>query len=841
MSLDTVTSKLWAKSGPPFSSRPQLLLTHAVVSGVVAQIIYREYLCDGIKKKLRKALHLSDHETECVIGYSASLHDIGKAEFSFQSQAPNLAKAAGIDMNEIVKPNVRHEKTGRDALNAIWKDKPLRMRKLFTGVVGAHHQDHAGVSGFWQGNKWSGYQAEIENAMRERFLGDINVQSFDKIQRGFISAELLGLTILSDWIASSDIFSDADDWINRSDAEEIIRKRTAKFLAESHLKPVSANWPTSFDGLWSKIIKGSKRPLQASVENILNNSDGKKVSLILIEAPMGEGKTEAGLFAATRMAKQWEKDGVYMALPTAATSTQMVGRVQEMLNANGVNEKARLLHSMAWLSQPNFFSGNSAAETWLKPSNRSLLGQFAVGTIDQAMLAATAVNYGVMRLMGIGNKALLIDEIHAYDAFMDKIIVNLLKWCKALDTPVVLLSATLPPRLKEKLLAPYASQSFSSGYPLITCVYDDGSVLEEVVPETSHKMVAEIELRPFLQDKKAIAEMVVRDMKNGGNACVIMNTIEEAKDVYREIKKLTGDTFLFHSRYLSKDRSKIESRCFEFFGKDKSHRPKCMILVATQVIEQSLDVDFDRIYTAVAPIDLVIQRLGRLFRHDETPRPEHMKTPKMIILTPDHWGKDLASSYVYPECLLRSAVRVLSGKKAICVPEDIEPLVAAGYDPDSAPVSEAEKWAEKVFADSAKESAGCAVLLSEPQDEFTPFQTQFLRDEDSESIAIQTRLGPPSLRVALVDTGLYKRLESKAVTRDGEKVCVVNDEKTAEVIMLQSVSLPKRMVGGQAESYGLLGGGLISGTRIYPAENGKCQIPGGKTIAADPEYGVCVE
>ncbi|MFR6378830.1 MAG: DEAD/DEAH box helicase [Evtepia sp.] len=178
--------------------------------------------------------------------------------------------------------------------------------------------------------------------------------------------------------------------------------------------------------------------------------------MVLIEAPMGEGKTEAGIYAALQMARQWKKHGFYVGLPTSATSNQMVGRMREFLALHGLEDTVRLLHSMAWLvdedlPEMQFDTEEKAyAARWLLPVRRGLLAPYAVGTVDQAMMAVLMVKYGVLRLLGLAQKTLVIDELHSYDVYMSELIERLLEWCKALEIPVVMLSRRCRRRKKRR-------------------------------------------------------------------------------------------------------------------------------------------------------------------------------------------------------------------------------------------------------------------------------------------------------------------------------------------------------------------------------------------------------
>ena len=684
--------------------------------------------------------------------------------------------------------------------------------------------------------------------MREQFLGGAEkaLPLIDKPRQGMIAALLLGLMILSDWIASGTAFSDAEDWVHQADASAMIEAKAKDFLIRSELKPLRSTWPDSFCGLWPNIPPEGRRPLQTEIETIL--TERPDTQFVLIEAPMGEGKTEAGVYAALRMARRWGKDGLYVALPTAATSNQMVGRIRSLLDMHGLEETVRLLHSMAWLEksdEPNSADERDAVSEWLSPVKRGLLGQYAVGTVDQAMLAAMNVKYGVLRLIGLSNKALVIDEIHSYDAYMSEIIERLLEWCKALEIPVVMLSATLPPEKKGKLLAAYTAQPLSGDYPLITTIDPSGTVTERRIGQTSHRLEVSISLSDALGDAERIAALAAAQTETGGCLCVLMNTVREAQAVYSALRRqYDSDLLLFHAQFPVGQRAELEEACIRRYGKDKSRRPKRSILVATQVVEQSLDVDFDRMLTAIAPVDLLLQRMGRVFRHEDTPRPPGCKGAAVIVLVPAKNGGFGPSGFVYPDCLLRSAIRVLEKRPFIRIPEDLAPLVREGYDPSLAPEEEVREWQEKLLRDQVEAGASRQYLLRAPDkvysalDELVPFED----DAEAYQLAARTRLGEPTVRLALLPPRETERLRPFLRTENGRRVAAVGDRELAEDVMRWSVSVRISRLGGDLSGFSdIYGAKLLTGLRILPTEDGCCRTAKGKTIRFDPELGLLIE
>lgn len=825
----------WGKT-TPFQS----VYTHGIVSGIVGKALLLEYFPEGIRSFLIEQTDTDLEQLVSILSYLISLHDIGKLTYQFQSADDILIPAmdaAGLKPAVTLNCIFRHEKTSARIMRGIWASDSINERQFgdYAEILAAHHQGKTGEAAPLS-DSWIRYHQEYENAMRTVFLAGKKpvFPTIKRENRGAVQAVLLGLLILSDWISSSDSFADAESWREEGRLEEVAAVTTHQFLKNSGMQNHGVIPSETFCKTWPNIPIGGERELQKQTEILF--SDDKRVLLTLIEAPMGEGKTEAGVFAALRMAKLWKKQGFYVALPTSATSNQMVGRVRKLLQEHHLEDTVRLMHAMAWMFDSGFSAEGKIHEeesetikSWTIPKRRSLLVPYAVGTVDQAMMAAMFIKYGVLRLIGLSGKALIIDEVHAYDTYMTTILKELLIWCKALRIPVVLLSATLPLQKKSELLSVYGGSIDDDSYPAITAVDEKGKTSILPITKTTKQQTFAIELIPDLNHPERIAELAVDRTAGGGCTCVLMNTVRQAQEVYSEIKRkeFEGDLLLFHSRFLACDRDEIEKRCLRLFGKDKKDRPQKAILVATQVVEQSLDVDFDYMISAIAPIDLLLQRMGRVHRHSDTIRPACMSTPKITVLIPgkEHFGSD---RFVYPECLLRQTARLLSERNSIHIPEDMHELVQQGYSEKYVPQEELNQWTEHLMDENLRASSAQMYLLGSPEKKLAALHRQDGFDdlESNSYLSAKTRLSEPSVRVALLNDEWYMKLSEsnvafKTITR-----------KTAMYVMSHSVSLTERSVRNNLRQGvpRLIGGGLLSGVIMIPAEN-NCLI-------ADNELGV---
>ena len=837
----------WAKS-EPFQS----IITHSVVSGRVAQELYDKFLSAGTQVQFETTLQMNGEEIRDFIGYLVSLHDIGKLELSFQAKNPTIKEI--IDQSfcddEVIAHGIRHEKTGEKCIRSIWQiyEEDRISSWTFSKIIGSHHQGKEGKARFRKASVWYDLQRELEEYMRKFFLSEyVHLPKFDHDQQGIVSVILLGIMIMADWISSGSFFSDAEEWIKSTNVDHLIRTKTLDFLRRSSIIPNEIIWASDFSGVWPNIPVNGLRPLQIEVERLFHENDAF-YDILLIEAPMGEGKTEAGMYAALQMARAARKDGFYVALPTAATSNQMVFRIRDLLAMHGFSDRIRLLHSMAWLSDGEEINSSDEADEavkWLAPTRRALLGQFAVGTIDQVMLAVTNIKYGVLRLLGLSNKVLLIDEVHSYDAYMNEIIVHLLRWCKALKIPVVMLSATLPPEAKARLLAPYTKTIQSTDYPVLTAVRTDGSIVEKKISGTSHRLNVSICLCNMLGNPTAIAAMAVEKVKEGGCLCVLLNTVREAQEVYQEIDKIyDGQLILFHSQFPAEKRNEIEKECIRIYGKDKQNRQERSILVATQVVEQSLDVDFDMMITAVAPIDLIIQRMGRIFRHEDTPRPSTVSYPSQWILIPEKEGDFAASSYVYPQCLLRRTIDILATMNEVHIPEDVATLVKKGYDSTLVPENELKDWIENLVKDQVEAATSHQYLINSPEKLFSPLDGMFQYEDDDECgyLSAKTRLGEPTVKIALLEEDELERLEKYLYEKKKKKHIRIKNKTLAKKKKKKSVSVRTERLGkgGDVSEY-INGDGLLSGVRIYSSRDSICYLKNGRSICFDPKLGLLIK
>ncbi|RKN11000.1 CRISPR-associated endonuclease Cas3'' [Streptomyces radicis] len=479
--------------------------------------------------------------------------------------------------------------------------------------------------------------------------------------------------------------------------------------------------------------------------------------LLLVTAPTGDGKTEAALFAASVLGRAADARGLYFALPTMATADGMFPRVRDYAAKALSGERAlTLLHSMAWLSPvyvdkaiehqevlgpedelDEISSSHSTvveSDGWLRGAKRPLLASLGAGTIDQALAAMLPLTHNALRLFGLSEKVFILDEAHAYGPWMQQHLVRLLEWLGAMKAPVILLSATLTGRTAGSLVSAYRRGAGFRDRP--ECephypgwLYADsrtGLVTEPRLTGTLRERTLEVDLRPVAWDvaegpgstvadggrRAALRDVLEPVAVEGGTALVCCTTVGEAQRTYRDLCEAFPELAsraigirLLHSRFPAGERQRISEACELAYGKpgkketadgqdspSEGVRPPS-ILVATQVVEQSLDLDFDMVVSDLAPLAQLLQRAGRGCRHTrgKVGRPAWLadeRRPRLVVLAPtgvaNAEGIPRSMAAVYDPSLLVRTVTLLEGLPGgeIAIPRDVQHLIDDVYADD---------------------------------------------------------------------------------------------------------------------------------------------------------------
>lgn len=747
------------------------LWRHMADSGAVAGRLWDEWVPEGVKGLISAGLPERDADGERLVRFLATAHDIGKATPAFACQVDGLAAVMagrGLAMRQAKAYGPGRGRLAPHGLaGQLLLEEWLEERYGFVGreagqfavVLGGHHgvppevaaidalrgQPHLlrgeGAEGLWREVQFELLDACAEFAgVSERLADWQRVRLPQPVQ-----VLLSGLVIVADWIASSpDLFPyDPDSWQRGAEGDRLERAWAGLDL----LPPWQPDEPKLtaeelFAARFELPPHARIRPVQAEAVRLAREMPTP--GLLVIEAPMGEGKTEAALAAAEILAARSGAGGVLIALPTRATSDAMFVRLLKWLNhlptEDGANGRlsVALAHAKAGLQEdwrgmlragkrtiaavdPESAANSTTrqgghadapaelhAHRWLSGSKRRLLASFAVGTVDQVLFAALKARHLALRHLALAGKVVVIDEVHAYDAYMNRYLDRALEWLAAYRVPVVLLSATLPAERRRELVEAYTGAlpddlpgPEDDAYPLL-CAAAPGTDTLTAFPSAASDRRTEVLLEPLDDDLDALADRLTAELTDGGCALVVRNTVArvlEAADLLRERFGAEAVT-VAHSRFLAVDRAAKDADLRDRFGPDGTTRPAGPhIVVASQVVEQSLDIDFDLLVTDLAPIDLLLQRIGRLHRHPRT-RPARLAQARCLVTGVTDWAAEppmpaKGSVKVYQgEHTLYRALAVLrphlTTGTPVVLPDDIGRLVQAGY---ASSAAGPESWA----------------------------------------------------------------------------------------------------------------------------------------------------
>jgi len=817
---------LWAKSGDD-AWHP--LLAHMLDAAAAAhEILLREPA--STRQLCARDFNLVEMAALPWIYGLGGLHDLGKASPAFQSRWPPGAardRAVGLTWSLMNPPeNVPHGLITQWALDVIlaeWGWMPHAAAKV-ADAVGCHHGFRATgtLLDLWPretGNRpWDEVRRELVRIIFETVgaalppppIADLSADAFMR---------LAGLTSFADWIASSLPFTPLEEPIAYyAQTRERVR-RTLTAIGWHARTPLMVT-PAPFDETFAYLGTGDRpfraRPLQTAVAELLE--DVTAPLLLVIEAPMGEGKTEAAFYAHLRLQAALGHRGMYVALPTKATGNMMFTRALEFLRALGVSRPIdlQLLHGAALLNeeyQGIRIHGNTlrdvedtvGAAEWFGHRKRGLLSEYGVGTVDQALFSVLNTSHQFVRLWGLGNRTVIIDEVHAYDTYTSGLIQALVRWLHSLGSSVIVMSATLPAAKRVELLQTFDGTEGSPGpYPRVTRVLNGDTEIRSFVARPQ----PELTLRPARPDVSELAALARALADPGGCVACLVNTVDRAQNLYRQLMGSGIPLHLFHARFAAEDRQRIEVEIARLFGRNPTARPERAILIATQVVEQSVDLDFDVMITDLAPVDLVLQRAGRLHRHDRpvAARRGHL-TPVLYVagLTETDDPPVLGAPYyfdaVYDRYVLLRTWAALRRTRCLILPGDIDRYVQIVYGAEDLtqglPVG-----VQAMFADAKREldaamardeSDAEAVSIGSPDDRTWETPTDLRRREEDESgyfLMAVTRKGRPSATVI----PLYAVPGGYALDREGLERVQLDQPPSLEDairIYLRSISVSR--------------------------------------------------
>lgn len=854
------TKALWAKKrvidGLPYWLP---LLTHLKDTEKVIVQLYNHWLSNSQRRLLET--NFGEEKVLSLISFIGLTHDIGKAtpamqtkpSFGNTSEENNnldnelIMKLVHSGFNDLQDLQLASRKASPHALAGEAILLAYGVPASITAIVGGHHgkplnetpdediEQH--TKNYWQSDHDQSVQSCWQQVQRQLFEYGLTSAGFKSSQEipqiDQVQAVLLnGLLIVADWLASSE---NLNDDINKplfplikiscgvDDIDEEQRFESAwltwQLTNEWEPQPVSLK-PDPYQIRWQFSARPVQRTITEAIEAAIDPG------IIIIEAPMGLGKTETALLAAEQVAYKKGQNGLFFGLPTQATSDAMFDRVtqwmQYLIRENATSQSVRLMHGKSQFNQgyQNLPDAKDALEMddegqsnivinqWFS-GKKAILDEFVIGTIDQLLLLSLKQKHLVLKHIGLSKKVIVIDEVHAYDAYMNQYLYRTLNWLGAYHVPVIVLSATLPKAKRKTLIEAYSagknqgeiqatdnSWQETDAYPLVTML--DGNKINQITQfiGKNDQQKQRITVERFTIADEALIDDILAKLDGGGIAGIIVNTVKRAQTI-AQLVPVDIPMIVLHSAFLAPDRATIEQRLQATIGKN-GQRPEKMIVIGTQVLEQSLDIDFDILYTDVAPIDLLLQRAGRLHRHQRK-RPIKLRAPNLIVMGIEqdhHYGQ--GNEAIYQRYLLMKTDYYLP--RILVLPDDISPLVQAVYDskndPDIVGLVEEKQVFDKRIA-QAKEKANTYRIKKPSYRRRADLhgwlqQAQSMVDKDEQRANAAVRDIEESLEVVL----LIKQGQHVTLL-NGQSLAVDLLDAEARQIAQQVVRLPNAITRGQ--------------------------------------------
>ena len=638
---------------------------HCVNVGQVGEALFR-LLPESVRKNLPPAP-----------GLPLSVHDVGKVSPGYELKyfEHSVVKAFAPALSGKMSFADKHASISAAALDHWLGKAPLTSPVSIAAA--AHHgtmdrdypPDTAETLG---GAAWADERRKLIEHLSAVFGGSLQDAEYAN------PALLAGLTCVSDWIGSDEQFFPAD----RPPVVEGDPDLTARHaVAACGFAPAPLKHGLSFEQIFGFAPHASQEQFIASAS---------RPGLYVLEAPMGIGKTEAALFVTYRLMEAGHHHGFYFALPTRLTSDRIHSRVSDfLLRITDAPTAPRLAHGMAWLREYDKGGAELApGHPWFNPMKRALLYPYAVGTIDQALLSVLNVRHSFVRLFGLAGKVVILDEVHSYDMYTGTLLDELVARLQSVGCSVIILSATLTGQRRSRMAPALGTYELTAAYPLMTGLPSDGGPFAHPLSAPAAKL-CRTRLEPW--DTARLADEAVAAARRGECVVCIANTVAKAQAWYRAVKTTMPDNAfpvgILHARFPLFRREELEKEWMDTLGKAPSARPKGCVLVATQILEQSVDIDADWMISELAPTDMLLQRMGRLWRHARGHRP--CAGPEMVIVTQDPsaaqttdeaiqaLGKE--NCCVYAPYVLMRAHAVWNPLITVTLPGDIRTLIETTY------------------------------------------------------------------------------------------------------------------------------------------------------------------
>ncbi|NIA18761.1 MAG: CRISPR-associated helicase/endonuclease Cas3, partial [Simkaniaceae bacterium] len=634
--------RYWGKADKD-TGQYHLLPYHCLDVAAVAHVWLQQ--SNVIRKHFEVTTALSQTKAYAWVLFFITLHDLGKFDVRFQNKVPDISNMLWPEFSNADRSQSNRYWHGD--YSSYWVFNDLNIKFKWDDWLGDEEKWEA-----WQ--PWiyavAGHHGVIPSSVDGNKPGaDNNVIEHDKEARlAFICAieniflEPAGLSLnddppscdqdflagfcsICDWLGSSQMNMQGEDRFTYENRPIALRDYFSLRIpiAEQTLKESGLyQSPFSNGGMKELFPKYNPRLVQTLV-NELSVHPG----LTIIESPTGSGKTEAALAYASLLLAEGIAESIIFALPTQATANAMFDRLLEVTERIFADSNLLLAHGKArfntsFINLQKITSKRSVQDIeneteasiqcsqWLFQSRkRVFLGQIGVCTIDQVLISVLPVKHKFVRSFGLGKSVLIVDEVHAYDSYMYGLLNGVLKKQQQMQGCMILLSATLPQHQKESLILAWGGhveqQGLIESYPLITHISQKALPKLLRLPEkeqkrlenSQHQVHLDVVEQTGMQFDNELLIRVIEAANLGANVVIICNLVADAQSTAQRLRKMgAADIDLFHSRFRFRDRQQKEQAVLTDYGKGKAHK-KGGVLVATQVVEQSLDLDFDWMLT----------------------------------------------------------------------------------------------------------------------------------------------------------------------------------------------------------------------------------------------------
>ncbi|MBI3371761.1 MAG: CRISPR-associated helicase/endonuclease Cas3 [Betaproteobacteria bacterium] len=830
MANQTSFLRYWGKADPNYPDEPKWhpLAYHCLDVAAVTAIWWD--VSPVIRRTFLAAFDWSDFSARKLrawVIFFITLHDLGKFDVRFQSKALDALCLAWADLkrDDVDESLAKHFDHGRMgyalAMRELSEWSSVNSAEIvdawrpWLAAVTGHHGDLS--SGADVGSDYA--EAHVMDhdrearrmfvaALTDMFLRPAGLSLLDIPPACTVGAQslLAGYCAVCDWIGSnvnSFPYRKLDANITFAD---YLAGNVNRIVDDDLLRCFGLRARANTYGGVADLLRKDESPRGVQ---ILVNSLPLVPGLTLIEAPTGSGKTETALAYAWRLLDVGLADSIVFALPTQATANAMLTRAKAFAEKAIGRGSVVLAHGNRNLN-PEFeqlvdagrretAQGKEEATiqcaAWLASSRkRVFLGQVGICTVDQVLLSVLPVRHKFVRGFGLNKSVLIVDEVHAYDAYMHGLLGEVLRRQKVTGGSAMLLSATLPAGVRSKLFQAWGAEGADDPpYPVVWHA-TQGRVACLTVTEAQRPPRREVDVEclklPGAFPDDSVLNRMLSAAESGARIAVVVNLVDDAQRLTRILRDRTAlPVDVFHARYRFRDRQQREEAVKTYYGRN-AHRDRGRILVATQVVEQSLDLDFDWMITQICPVDLLFQRLGRLHRHDR-PRPIGFEMPRCTVLSVE--GEDYAlHKLIYGNTrVLWRTERLLACAARIAFP--------AVY----------RDWIEQVYAeppwdDEPDETYGAFRAWRQDQEEkearaiqLTTMTVSQFRDEDSIATSL-TRDDEMSLTVLLI--------QPDGRLLDGESLDELDGRKLAETLSVNAVPAPaswkKRLAGCERDDDG---------------------------------------